>query len=46
MPLNLHTGHDAMDEIVDLPPHGLPHIKLFVDRFVTTSIGIVIRTGG
>lgn len=46
MPLNLHPGHDATDEVVDLPPHGLPHLKLFVDRYVTTSIGIAIRKGG
>ncbi len=46
LPLNLHTGYDAMDEVVDLPPHGLPHIKLYVDRYVTTSVGIAIRKGG
>ncbi|WP_203073421.1 SAM-dependent methyltransferase [Falsiroseomonas ponticola] len=46
LPLNLHTGYDAMDEVVDLPPHGLPHIKLYVDRFIATSFGIAIRKGG
>jgi hypothetical protein len=30
---------------VDLPPHGLPHIKLYVDRYITTSFGIAIRKG-
>ncbi|SFK91775.1 class I SAM-dependent methyltransferase [Falsiroseomonas stagni] len=45
LPLNLHTGYDAMDEVVDLPPHGLPHIKLYVDRYIITSFGIAIRKG-
>jgi SAM-dependent methyltransferase len=46
MPLNLHPGHEQTDDVVDLPPHGLPHIKLYIDRFVATSVGIAVRKAG
>ncbi|MDO9707547.1 class I SAM-dependent methyltransferase [Paracraurococcus lichenis] len=45
-PLNLHPGDAPMDEHVDLPPYALPHLKLLVSRFVTTSIGIVVQKAG
>lgn len=42
-PVNLHPGDRPVDEVIDLPPPGDPHLKLFVGRFVTTSIGIAVR---
>ncbi len=42
-PLNLHPGSGEMDQHVDLPPFALPHLKLQVDRYVTTSIGLVVE---
>jgi len=46
LPLNLHPGHLPVDEHIDLPPFGLPHLKVQVARYVTTSIGLVIRKRG
>lgn len=42
-PLNLHPGHGEMDQHVDLPPFALPHLKLKLARYVTTSIGLVVE---
>ena len=42
-PLNLHPGNGEMDQHIDLPPFALPHLKLQVDRYVTTSIGLVVE---
>lgn len=42
-PLNLYPGAGEIDQHIDLPPYALPHLKLEVGRFVTTSIGIVVR---
>ena len=42
-PLNLHPGTTAVDEHIDLPPYALPHLKLRVANYVTTSIGLVVR---
>lgn len=42
-PLNFHPGHAELDEVVDIPPYGRPHLKLLLGRFTLTSIGIVIR---
>ena len=30
---------------VDTPPYGLPHLKLALSGYVTTSVGIVVRRG-
>ncbi|MGG5807941.1 hypothetical protein [Falsiroseomonas sp. CW058] len=46
LPLNLHPGHDPEDEAIDLPPYGLPHLKLFVGRHVATSFGLAVRAKG
>lgn len=43
MPLNLHPGDGQLDPHVDLPPYALPHLKLDVAGYVSTSIGIVVR---
>lgn len=44
-PLNLHPGTGEMDRHIDLPPFALPHLKLKVARYVTTSIGLVVQRG-
>jgi len=41
-PVNLHPGTTPMDIYIDLPPYGLPHIKLEAWGQVVTSIGIVV----
>jgi hypothetical protein len=35
----------AIDGYVDTPPYAGPHLKLQLGRFVTTSVGLVIRRG-
>jgi SAM-dependent methyltransferase len=43
-PLVLDPGTTAIDYYVDLPPFSQdPHIKLQLDRFVTTSVGLLAR---
>lgn len=44
--LNLHPGSEPVDAHIDLPPYALPHLKLRVSEYVTTSIGIAVRKGG
>jgi hypothetical protein len=43
LPLNLHPGDREIDEVIDTPPFGTPHLKLMVGRFNVTSIGIAVR---
>ena len=45
LPLNLHPGHDTADGVVDVPPYGLPHLKIEVGEHVVTSLGLAIRKG-
>ncbi|MFT8245353.1 SAM-dependent methyltransferase [Roseomonas sp. BN140053] len=45
-PLNLHPGYAEVDAHIDVPPYGLPHLKLALAEYVTTSIGIMVRRGG
>ena len=42
-PLNLFPGNGKIDAFVDLPPFALPHLKLQVSSYVTTSIGLVVQ---
>ena len=43
-PLNFHPGTGPADAYIDLPPYGSsPHLKLEVNAYVTTSIGLVIE---
>lgn len=43
-PLNLNSGTHAVDRHIDLPPYGFsPHIKLMLEGYVVTSIGLIIR---
>ncbi len=44
LPLNLNPGGGALDRYVDLPPYRHePHLRLKLDRFVLTSIGLAVR---
>lgn len=45
-PLNLHPGTSAVDEHIDLPPYALPHLKLEVAGYVTTSFGMIVVKDG
>jgi hypothetical protein len=43
-PLNLNTGNRSVDRHIDLPPYGFsPHIKLELQGYVVTSIGLIIQ---
>jgi len=42
-PLNFFPGTDPLDVYIDYPPHAPPHLKIALDRFVTTSIGIIVQ---
>lgn len=44
-PLNFHPGLGEVDEHIDLPPFAMPHLKLALQRYVTTSFGIAVRRG-
>jgi SAM-dependent methyltransferase len=41
--INLFPGSGKVDSYVDLPPFSTPHLKLQVNRYVTTSIGLVVQ---
>jgi 2-polyprenyl-3-methyl-5-hydroxy-6-metoxy-1,4-benzoquinol methylase len=41
-PLNLWPGATPVDEHIDLPPYSIPHLKLELGGYCTTSIGIVV----
>jgi hypothetical protein len=42
-PLNLHPGSGKLDEHIDLPPYAAPQLKLQIEQYVCTSLGIVVR---
>ncbi len=45
-PLNLNPGSLPADKVVDIPPYSnTQHLKLQLQRFTITSIGLVIRKG-
>lgn len=46
LPLNFHPGDGLTDQHIDLPPYAMPHLKLQVGRFVTTSIGLIVQKAG
>jgi len=41
--INLFPGSGQVDSHVDLPPFSTPHLKLQVNKYVTTSIGLVAQ---
>lgn len=44
--LDLSLGDDLIEDFVDMPPYrDNMHLRLMIERFVTTSIGLVIRAG-
>lgn len=44
--LNFDTGDLPLDHHVDLPPYGVEnHLKLQIERWVTTSFGLIVRKG-
>lgn len=45
-PLNFHAGSAPVDQHIDLPPYGMPHLKLEVAGYVTTSFGMIVTKGG
>lgn len=51
-PLNFYPGTSPVDEHIDLPPYSqsylpgaLPHLKLEVAGYVTTSFGLIVQKG-
>lgn len=42
--LNFNTGNSSFDQYYDIPPYSdYTHIKLLIDKFVSTSFGITIK---
>ena len=44
-PVNYSPGDTELDEHVDHPPYGLPHLKLRFGDFTITSLGLIVRRG-
>jgi 2-polyprenyl-3-methyl-5-hydroxy-6-metoxy-1,4-benzoquinol methylase len=44
-PLDLASGLEDADQHIDRAPYGLPHLKLALGSFVTTSVLLVARRG-
>lgn len=45
-PLRIEPGDLPLDYLVDVPPYGFnPHLKLWFEDYVTTSVGIVAHRG-
>lgn len=45
-PFDFHPGYGDIDRYVDLPPYRIePHLKLALEGYATTSIGLIIRRG-
>lgn len=44
-PLNFHAGSAPVDQHIDLPPYGMPHLKLEVAGYATTSFGMIVAKG-
>lgn len=42
-PINFHPGSDSIDEVIDMPPYSLPHLKLQISKYTCGSIGLVVR---
>lgn len=44
--LDFTEGERPGDHVVDVPPYvGIPHLKLLLSHYVSTSIGLIIRKG-
>lgn len=45
--LNLYSGNDPLDHHIDLPPYGCcPHLKLLLEKYISTSVGLIIKKPG
>ena len=47
-PMDWHIGSDVADKFVDLPPpvrKGM-HLRLMIEQYVCTSVGIIIKKHG
>jgi len=42
-PLNYDSGSGELDKYIDLPPYAPNHLKLRVDKYDVTSIGLVVQ---
>jgi hypothetical protein len=43
-PMNFHPGTEPLDHEIDVPPYRwVPHLRLMLGRFATTSVGIVVK---
>jgi hypothetical protein len=42
-PLDFRLDGSALDELVDEPPYSLPHFKMTIGGYVTTSFGLIIH---
>ena len=56
VPVNFDSGTGLLDRFIDVPPYphqpypllsypGVPHLRLSVDGFPSTSIGLIVRAG-
>jgi len=46
-PLDLNPGYGEVDRYIDVPPYRVePHLKLALQGYAATSIGVIIRKGG
>jgi hypothetical protein len=46
LPLNCHPGSEPLDHHIDVPPYAwLPHLRLMLGRYATTSLGIIVKRG-
>lgn len=46
LPLNFHAGVQPQDQHIDLPPYEQKvHLKLQIQQYVVTSLGLVVRKG-
>lgn len=43
LPVDWSIGTLPLDQHIDVPPYGEPHLKLAVAGFVTTSIGLIVK---
>jgi hypothetical protein len=45
-PLNCHPGSEPLDHHIDVPPYRwVPHLRLMLGSFATTSVGIIVKRG-
>jgi hypothetical protein len=41
IPVNFNPGNEPIDRHYDVPPYAHPHLRIQLDRFVFTSIGLI-----